>query len=152
MKHASKACSAFTLVEVMLALAVMAIGLLGVLVLFPVGLNATRTASDSTEMSTIAEEYISKYQQAALNSGNYINGGTNQQLLSAGPPDSILIITNDVGGPYYTAHITVRNTGFSQINTSGVFTNTISRVTIELWRPGAATNTFVTEVARYALP
>src|SRR6266478_6603145 len=71
LKRASQSCSAFTLVEIILALAVMAIGLLATLVLFPVGLNATRTASDNTEMATIGAEYISIYQQAASSANNY---------------------------------------------------------------------------------
>lgn len=155
LRRTSTSCSAFTLVETILALAVMAIGLLGTLVLFPVGLDATRTASDNTEVATIAAEYIGKFQQAALYSSGYINGGTNQDVFAQA--DSYPIITNDTGA-YYFGHISVRNAGFpasfSQIsyNIAGIPTNTISRVTIELWRRGANTNTFVTEVARYALP
>src|SRR5258707_9347019 len=95
MRRAAKSCSAFTLVEIILALAVMAIGLLGTLVLFPVGLNATRTASDNTEMATIGAEYISIYQQAALHTNNYdgLPPGASPNVLVQ--PDSFLIITND---------------------------------------------------------
>jgi prepilin-type N-terminal cleavage/methylation domain-containing protein len=156
LKRAAKSRSAFTLVEIILAIAVMAIGLLGTLVLFPVGLTATRTASDNTEMATIASEYIALYQQAALNTNDYTSLGLGLQVLTSGPPDSYPIITND-SGAYYYGHIAVRDMGFSPIfgyDASGNLTgtNTISRVTIELWRPGGNTNTYITEVARYGLP
>lgn len=154
LKRRSKSCSAFTMVEVILAIGIMAIGLLGTLVLFPVGLDATRTASDNTEMATIAAEYISKYQQAAMNTNNYLlpGPGLNPDVLQQ--TEFFQTITND-SGVYFKSRILVTNWDiFAQItyNRAGIRTNTISRVVIDLWRPGGSTNTFVTEVARYALP
>src|SRR6266478_8725615 len=108
LKRTSQSCSAFTLVEIILALAVMAIGLLATLVLFPVGLNATRTASDNTEIATIAAEYISIYQQAALNANNYdAIAGVTQDILA--PADYSPTNQTD-SGAYYFSPISVRNT------------------------------------------
>jgi len=155
-KRSSSSCSAFTLVEIALSIAVLAIGLLGTLVLFPVGLDATRTASDNTEMATIAAEYISMYQQTALTNANYVSLGLNQDVLSQS--DSGVLTNSLDNGSFCLSRIVVTNTGIPQIQydippyNPGPATNTISRVIIDLWRPGGNTNTYVTEVARYALP
>lgn len=158
LRRTLKSCCAFTLVEIALAIAVLAIGLLGTLVLIPVGLDATRTASDNTETATIAAEFISKFQQAALSTNNYAFPGPGLDLNVFAKADYFQTITNDNGVIFYS-HIMVTNTDFAQINsccnplTGGNWpTNTISRVVIDLWRPGGNTNTYVTEVVRYALP
>src|ERR1043166_7469183 len=69
--HPSSFSSAFTLFEVSLAIAVVAIGLVGILALFPLGLRATRGALDDTQMATVGQEVISTFQQLALTNSNY---------------------------------------------------------------------------------
>lgn len=46
----------FTLVEILLALLILAVGLVGVLVLFPVGIDATRISVETTQATTIARQ------------------------------------------------------------------------------------------------
>lgn len=146
--HASRITGrhAFTLVEVALAIAVVAIGLVGVLALFPLGLRATRGAMDDTQMATIGQEFIAKYQQMALTNVNYdtANGDvlTNGVSTVTFPP---------LDGVSYTVRTTITNDGFPPIQMAGG-TNLVCRVYIEVWRPGSKTNLYITEVARYVQP
>lgn len=48
------AAAGFTLVEILLALLILAVGLLGVLALFPLGIDAARRSVESTRAATIA--------------------------------------------------------------------------------------------------
>lgn len=56
----------FNMVEVALAMAIIAIGLSGILVLFPVGINASKSAIADNNLADIAE-YIMGYLQAGCN-------------------------------------------------------------------------------------
>lgn len=58
-KLRKQAQSGFTMVEVALAILVVAVGLLGVFALFPVGLHAGRDAVDDTEVMMVAEAVLS---------------------------------------------------------------------------------------------
>jgi prepilin-type N-terminal cleavage/methylation domain-containing protein len=143
--HPSSFSSAFTLVEVSLAIAVVAIGLVGVLALFPLGLRATRGAADDTQMAIIGQDYVSYYQQLALTNVNYYGLGTAptgvlQEV--AWPTD-----TNIIDGVPFYVNVTVTNSGFPQITNTSL--RLVSRVIIQVSRPGSKTNTYVTEVARY---
>lgn len=136
---------AFTLVEVALAIAVIAIGLIGILALFPLGLRATRSATDNTAMAMIAQDYIACYQQIALNSNNYSNAGTPVGLLEEVSYSN----TRTNAGVIFTVHVDVKN------HESGIVvngTNLQSRITISVFRPGSATNIYITEASRYAMP
>lgn len=57
----------FNMVEIALAMAIIAIGLSGILVLFPVGINASKSAIADNNLADIAE-YIMGYLQAGCNS------------------------------------------------------------------------------------
>lgn len=149
-RHASRVARhhAFTLVEVALAIAVVAIGLVGVLALFPLGLRATRGATDDTQMATIGQEFISKYQQAAMNSANFV---------SPGPLANDFIQTNvyvsgagfvNLGDVSYNVDVLITNAGFPQMTNGANLL--ISRVIIKVSRQGSKTNTYFTEVTRYA--
>lgn len=48
----------FTLIEITIALLVLAIGLLGLLALFPVGFNASRKAGNTTQAAILAQKYV----------------------------------------------------------------------------------------------
>lgn len=50
----------FTLVEVMLAMGIVALGLMGILALFPNALQSSRDAADTTLAATIAQDAISE--------------------------------------------------------------------------------------------
>lgn len=56
----------FNMVEIALAMAIIAIGLSGILVLFPVGINASKSAIADNNLADIAE-YIMGYLQAGFN-------------------------------------------------------------------------------------
>ena len=59
--------SAFTLVEVLLALGVVVIGICSIMVLFPVGANATRDASMETYSANSVEELLDGIKYKLLN-------------------------------------------------------------------------------------
>lgn len=134
---------AFTLIEVVLAIAVVGIGLLSILALFLVGLRATRSATDDTQMATIAQDYIAYYQQLAVTSNNYSSANVldNTDYTSTATNDNIA----------YEVHVVVTNAGYAQM-TNTVNLKLLSRITTQVWRPGSDTNTYSTEVARYVTP
>ena len=132
----------FTLVEVVLALGVISIGLVAVLGMLPVGLRASRGASDDTQMAQVGQDFISYYQQLALTSANY-NGANVLAPMSYTTNWLYEVI------PYHV-HVDITGSGFPQMTNGN--TNLLSRVSIFVWRFGSKTNIFVTEVARYALP
>ncbi len=59
--------SGFTLIEIVFALAVLLIGLVGVLALFPVGLTASKKAGDYTTAALVAEQVIANIRSAGYN-------------------------------------------------------------------------------------
>ncbi|MBR6373370.1 MAG: hypothetical protein IKS20_09335, partial [Victivallales bacterium] len=63
--------SAFTLVEVLLALGVVVIGICSIMVLFPVGANATRDASMETYSANSVEELLTGIKYQILQNGKW---------------------------------------------------------------------------------
>lgn len=59
-----RSTSGFTLIEILLALAVLAIGMVGILALFPVGLDNSKRAINDTTSANIAESVKSAIVQA----------------------------------------------------------------------------------------
>ena len=143
----------FSLVEVTLAVAVVAIGLLGILALFPLGMDAVRQAADSTQMMSIGQDNLAYFQQFGLNSNYY--SALPSEVLSSSHGYST---NQNVDGIWYRVDAVVANTGFSTITASGI--NMISRVRVGVYRlttntvlgtggPLGSTNYYFTEVARY---
>ena len=62
----NRATAAFSLVEVALAVAVIAIGLLVILGLFPQGLQSARDAADNTLSATIAQDLFSQLRSSSF--------------------------------------------------------------------------------------
>ncbi len=62
MKHANRG---FTLIEILIAMSVLVVGLVGILALFPVGLNATKKAIEDTNAAMIAESVYGSLRAAA---------------------------------------------------------------------------------------
>jgi len=118
--------SAFTLVEVTLALAVMAIGLIAILGLIPQGVQSSRGAADNTIAATIVQDTFSRIRQNVMTvtwpptppwpspitaSTYYDVGGTNietaaqnqyflvQLTSSGGSEPNLLVITATVTWP-----------------------------------------------------
>ena len=59
--------SAFSLIEVTLSIGIIAVALLGIFALIPVGLTASRDSIDATRSSFIAQDIKSRVQSAATN-------------------------------------------------------------------------------------
>ncbi len=57
----------FTLVEIVFALAILLVGLVGVLALFPVGLTASKKAGDYTTAALVGEQIIASIRNAGYN-------------------------------------------------------------------------------------
>lgn len=129
----------FSLMEVVLSIAVVGVGLLSILGMFLVGLRATRSAMDDTQMASIAQDYIAYYQQLAASSNNYSSLGV---LPNA---DYTSVVTNE--NLAYNVRVVVTNAACAQMTSFG--TNLLSRVTLQVWRRGSDTNTYCAEVARY---
>ena len=156
----------FSLVEVTLAVAVVAIGVVGILALFPLGMDAVRKAADDTQMMAIGQDWIAYYQQMAANTNYYptqLNAATyGTNVINGTLSESI---AQQVDGIWYISDATVTNTGFSQIFSPNPTyyaqagpTNMTSRVQIAVYRTTGPTlylrqtNTvhyYFTEVDRY---
>ncbi len=64
--------SYFNIVEIALALAVIGLGMASILALFPVGINASRSAIGNTQASEVAEEFMNYIRaKAEENDANY---------------------------------------------------------------------------------
>ena len=150
---ARRTARGFSLVEVTLAVAVVAIGVVGILALFPLGMDAVRKAADDTQMMAIGEDWIAYYQQMAANTNYYSVNNTSPfvctNVIGAFYSESI---TQQVDGIGYISDATVTNTGFSQIFSPtndyqyAGLTNMTSRVQIAVYR--VATNSVSKTVNR----
>ena len=93
--------SGFTLIEVVFALAVLLIGLVGVLALFPVGLTASKKAGDYTTAALVAEQVLANIRSAGYNvyttTGGDAGTGWYQPSGISSPPgfDYYPLIIND---------------------------------------------------------
>ena len=163
LQRAHRAVRGFSLVEVTLAVAIVTIGMVGILALFPLGMDATRKAADDTQMMAIGQDLIASNQQLAVQINKY------STKISSTVPFCPEVIANGfysyntiMGGIYYLVDVTVTNAGFSQIFSytndyafAGA-TNMTSRVQIAVYRTTPnhtrITNSlhyYFTEVTRY---
>ena len=60
--------SGFTLVEALLAIAILVIGVLGVIQLFPAGLNSTKMSKEETIATHLTQAKLEEYQAASYDS------------------------------------------------------------------------------------
>ena len=170
---ARRSLHGFSLVEVTLAIAVVAIGLVGIMALFPLGMDAVRQAADSTQMMAIGQDYIAYYQQEAMNLNNYYSALSSEVIPTASDSTNL-----SMDGIWYHADTAIINAGFSTIVGSiisnsyviggGGVTNSVtivtnsnvnmtSRVRVGVYRvngpsgttPIGSTNYYFTEVDRY---
>jgi uncharacterized protein (TIGR02598 family) len=142
-RSAISASHGFSLVEVTLAMAVMAIGLIAILGLIPQGVNSSRNAADNTLVATIVHDAFSDLRRQALTlpwppaslsipNIYYDAAGTNRVLSTSADRYYNLLLTSQSPTPYLLT-VTARVTWPDKSATS-VPQNT---------------NSFVTQIARY---
>ena len=56
----------FTLIEIVISLAILAIGLVGILSLFPIGFDAARRSVNSTQAAVYAHEHLEQLKNTAF--------------------------------------------------------------------------------------
>lgn len=79
----------FTLLEIVIALAILSIGLVGILSLFPVAFQASKRASDLTEVTVYTQQKIEELKRDGYESANMSVGTTTGTFkLSDGVTDS----------------------------------------------------------------
>lgn len=126
MKSLSNKNNGFTLLEIIFALAILIIGIVGVLALFPVGLRASKRGGDFTSATLAAQQVMETVKRAGYSvysTGQYPPGFT-------GPPGGY---TYDEG--LQTATSTLLQGGFSWaasvVDVSGV--NNLRQVTLSIY-------------------
>ncbi len=160
--------NAFSLIEVVLALAVAAIGLMAILGLLPQGLEASRNASDNTIAATLVHDIFSTIRTSPFTSVTNVNSlGFN---LPTSPPCNLGTFNNStIGSPVVSSYFdkagftpTVTNADFyykvvltfqPEIPLNGTWA-AVSMVTATVVWPALSaspinTNVFVTKVAQY---
>ncbi len=149
-----KKTGGFSLVEVTLAIAIVAIGLLAVLSLLPQGLGSARNAADNTLVATIVQDAFSSLRSSGFTNatldtvGSFSPAGpynlTNSLITTIGYFDKSGLTPAGTGDRYYQVTLDFSRQG-------GL---ALSRVTATVLWPALAavppnTNVFVTEIARY---
>lgn len=147
--HSPTSSEGFSLIEVALSLAILAVGMVGVLALLPVGLDGARqvhaeTVASQVVRSAIADFSTNGYSRSAYNS-------------ITGVPDSGILRT-EYFGREGEPDVTEANAYFKldYVKGSGQSTDPSCRYVLRLfWPSGAATNsplgqtrTFITDVVR----
>ncbi len=95
---------AFTLIEILIAMSVLIVGLVGVLSLFPVGLNATKKAIEDTNAALIADSVFAALRAAAQQTspGNklrFVFDGMNKDEIAF--PATKNFVESDLRGNYF---------------------------------------------------
>jgi uncharacterized protein (TIGR02598 family) len=150
---------AFTLVEVMLSLAIVSIGLIAILGLLPTGLRSARDAADNTLSATVVQDVFSTirtqpFANVDLTAFNFTGGPYNLNGNYLSPPLPLIVAYFDQAGftvplakqpqdNYYQVSLTFSNQAAA-----------LSLVTATVVWPAHSvhplnTNIFVTEVAQY---
>jgi len=164
-RRSAVATTAFTLIEVMLALAIVSIGIVAILGLIPNALQSSRDAADNTVMATIAHDVFNAvrtntFTQVDLRGLGFTGGfppGPPYNLLNVPPANGNyrgIVAYFDQGG-FIATPAAVQNHYF-QVNLT--FTNqsplALSVVTATVVWPAQSaapvnTNVFVTKIAQY---
>jgi uncharacterized protein (TIGR02598 family) len=137
-----KAANGFSLMEVTLAVAVVAIGLIAILGLIPQGVQSSRDAADNTLAATIVQDTFNDLRTRAL-------GGS-------WPPAAVNIYYDAVGTNSFLATSTSLDRYFHVVATPVLSASTpdLYVVTATISWPATSasplnTNVFVTQIARY---
>jgi uncharacterized protein (TIGR02598 family) len=150
-KTQAGAQAGFSLIEIMLALAVVAIGLIAVIGLIPRGVQASRDAADNTLAATIALDVFNSIRSQPFN--NVINVGPGPLNLNTFP-GPVTLNYDSSGNPtnaldYYRVIVTFQ----PQTGLAPPLGLPLSWVTATVLCPGKSsspsTNVFATQIANY---
>lgn len=136
----------FTLLEIVIALAILTIGLVGVLALFPTGLRASKRGGDFTSAAIAAQQVMETIKRAgfsAYSAGQYPPGFT-------GPGEAVSAYTHDEGSQ--TTASTALPEGFSWASSVVNDVSNLRQVTVSIYwidRGGYRQENFVTYLADY---
>ena len=78
----------FTLLEILIALAILVIGIAAVVNLFPVGLHASKRAADFTMAGMLAQEKMAELMYLGYNRLNEVDGGGDLDFPTTNPSHS----------------------------------------------------------------
>lgn len=112
----------FTLIEITIALLVLAIGLLGLLALFPVGFDSSRRSGEITEAALLAQSYTEALKEEFARIGLASLDNTNYQSKTSKPT------TDYVGG-------SSQNLYAYDINIGAAVNNNYKPVTVTIFWP-----------------
>lgn len=113
LKTSPRIVQAFSLIEVVLAMAIVAFALLAIIGMLPVGLATMRDSQNDQAIATIANQLRGDLQQISFGTG----AGTLNDLqntpyyYTAEGLKTDLTGTNEAGQPFYEAQFTVANAG-----------------------------------------
>ena len=159
---------AFSLVEVAIALAVLAVGLLAIMGLFPQGLQASRDAADNTIAATIVQDLFSRIRSQPFNTAftictdQYPPGDPNYPgckpsgIIPPLSPNSVNTLTFDQDG--FITNTTTANPQYRAYYRAVVYWGApvggVLPITVQICWPALTatpvnTNTFFTEIAQY---
>ena len=135
----SRTDEGFTLVEVMVAVAVVTMGIVAVLGLIPVGLKSARDAADNTQAAMIAQDAFSYTRRQALAAWSSL-GGINEYYDAAG-------VNTTTSADYYFHLVTTLTTLSSPTRVLVVSTVTWPANALSPANQSSSTN--ITEIAQY---
>jgi uncharacterized protein (TIGR02598 family) len=129
---------AFSLLEVVIALAIFAFCIVGIVGLLPVAMDATRTVSQETNVNNIAES-IAGLWTVSTNAGiNITNSSLPVTNLFIGVSNSPAIYFDDFGRETDSNGASLRLEYSAQTNAT--YTNSFDVNLVFYWPPNAATN------------
>jgi len=129
----------FSLVEVLVSMAVLAVGIVAVTKLFPQGLRATRVAQERTIASELADSNLARLRMAGMD--NLLGTIRASALYSTSAADAVYGGSNNDGIiDGYTTTVTRAGTGLN---------DKLVRVTFSVEMPDGRLENFVTYVTQY---
>jgi uncharacterized protein (TIGR02598 family) len=144
LQRLGRAHAGFNLIEVVIAVAVCAIGLLAVIGLLPHALESARNMADRTVAATMVEQIVAEYRA----------GGFDNIPLPGDPPVSRVFAqdgftTNDINPPYFRVDVTTADGVNSSVRVVTARVGWPVRPPPHETDPPLNSNIFITQIARY---
>ena len=126
------------MIEVALAIGVLAVGLLAIMGLFPQGLKAGREAADNTIAASIVQDLLSQ-----IRNGSFSN--TNTLSICTDPPNCGKTVSIPLAGPFpgvgpLTATLTFDQDGYITNTATASVPNTAYYRVLLTWQPQPSVN------------